>query len=80
MAGRASLRTVIHQLWSMELQDSTKSGNSRAKVNEEVQAILKAATVSPWYTSMSKPGFVIKIANDSDGVSAYSAPASSLVF
>jgi len=56
----------------MELQDSPKSGNSRTKVNEEVQAILRAATISPGYTSMSKPGFVIKIANDSDGFSACS--------
>ena len=56
----------------MELQDSPKSGNSRAKVKEEVQALLEAATVTPGYTTMFKPGFVIQIANDSEGVSAYS--------
>jgi len=57
---------------SMELQDSPKSGNSRAKVKEEVQALLKAATDTPGYTTMFKPGFVIQIANDSEGVSACS--------
>ena len=56
----------------MELQDSPKSGNSRAKVKEEVQALLKAATDTPWYTTMFKPGFVIQIANDSEGVPACS--------
>ena len=55
---------------SMELQDSPKSVNSRAKVKEKVQAILLAAVDPPGYTPMPRPGFVIKIANDSDGVSA----------
>ena len=54
----------------MELQDTPKSGNSRAKVKEEVQALLEAATDTPGYTTMPKPGLVIQIANDSEGVSA----------
>jgi len=57
---------------SMELQDSPKSGKSRAKVKEEVQALLEAAADTPGYTAMRKPGFVIQIANDSGGVSACS--------
>ena len=56
----------------MELQDSPKGVNSRAKVKEKVQAILMATVDPPGYTPMPRPGFVIKIANDSDGVSAYS--------
>jgi len=57
---------------SMELQDSPKRANSRVTVKEKVQAILMSATDPPGYTTMSRPGFVIKIANDSDGVSACS--------
>ena len=57
---------------SMEFQDSPKSGNSRAKVKEKVQAILMATVDPPGYTPMPRPGFVIKIANDSEGVSAIS--------
>ena len=56
----------------MELQDSPKSGKSRAKVKEEVQALLEAAADTPGYTAMRKPGFVIQITNDSGGVSACS--------
>ena len=56
----------------MESQDSPKSGNSRAKVKGEVQALLEAAADTPGYTTMFKPGFVIQIANDSGGVSAIS--------
>ena len=47
----------------MELQDSPKSGKSRAKVKEEVQVLM---------VSMRKPGFVIQIANDPGGDSAHS--------
>ena len=54
----------------MELQDSPKSGNARAKVKEEVQVLLEAAADTPGYTPMFKSGFVIQIANDSEGASA----------
>ena len=57
---------------SMELQDSPKRGKSRAKVKEEVQALMEAAADTPGYTAMRKPGFVIQIANDPGGVSACS--------
>jgi len=60
----------------MELQDSPKSGKSRTKVKGEVQALLEAAAVTPGYTTMRKPGFVIQIANDPGGVSACSAMVS----
>ena len=56
----------------MELQDSPKSGKSRDKVQEEVQALLEAAADTPGYTAMRKPGFAIQIANDLGGVSACS--------
>jgi len=49
-----------------------KSGKSRAKVQEEVQALLEVAADTPGYTAMRKPDFVIQIANDSGGVSACS--------
>ena len=52
--------------------DRPKSVISRAKVKEKVQAILMAAVDPPGYTPMPRPGFVIQIANDSEGVSAYS--------
>ena len=56
----------------MEVQDSPKSGKSRAKIKEEVQALVEAAADIPGYTAMRKPGFVIQIANDPGGDSAYS--------
>ena len=56
----------------MELQDSPKGVKTRAKVKEEVQALVEAAADTPGYTPMRKPGFVIQIANDPGGVSAHS--------
>ena len=50
--------------------DRPKSVISRAKVKEKVQAILMAAVDPPGYTPMPRPGFVVQMANDSEGVSA----------
>ena len=57
---------------SMELQNSPKGVKSRAKITEEVQALVEAAAASPGYTPMRKHDFVIQIANDPGGVAAHS--------
>ena len=56
----------------MESQHSPKGMTTRAKITEEVQALVEAAAVSPGYTAMRKHDFVIQIANDPGGVAAYS--------
>jgi len=51
--------------------DSPRSSSSGAKVKEKVLALLTQATAQPGDSSMQRPGFVHLIANDPEGVSAY---------
>ena len=46
---------------SMELLDTPKSVKSRAKVKEEVQALVEAAADTPGYTPMRKPGLSFRL-------------------
>jgi len=57
---------------SMESQHSPKGVTTRAKVTEEVQALMEAAATLPGYTAMRKHDFVIQIANDPGGVADHS--------
>jgi len=52
--------------------DSPRSSSSGTKIKEKAHALPNQATVPPGDTFKPRPGFVSKIANDSDGVSACS--------
>ena len=66
MEGDEEPAVELHQ----GLLDSPRSPRSAAKIKKKAHALLNLATVPPGHTFMPWPGFVIQIANDSEGVSA----------
>ena len=66
--GDEELSVELHQVYL----DRPRSPRSAAMIKEKAHALINQATVSPGYTAMRKPGFVIQIANDPEGDSAHS--------
>ena len=66
---------------TMELTQGLLEGPRRlhwaARIKEEVNMLLKPATATTGYSTMSRPDFVFSIANDPGGVAACTAHTTS---